>query len=46
MSKTNNGRGWWFLFEDGYEMWALGMSAQEKKIEVRNHGKLIRKISA
>ena len=32
----------WYLFEDGYECWVNGFSAQERKVEERKHGKVIR----
>jgi hypothetical protein len=32
----------WYLFEDGTYAWYHGMSAQEKKIEIRKHGQIIR----
>lgn len=31
----------WYLFEDGYYCWVSGMSAQEKKVEIRKHGKIV-----
>lgn len=34
---------YWFYFEDGYRMCARGMSATERKVEERKHGKLIGK---
>lgn len=46
-SKTNNyGRGFYFEFEDGYTGWVLGFSAQEKRNEIRKHGKLVKWIAA
>lgn len=32
----------WYEFEDGHIMWVYGMSAKEKKIETRKHGKIVR----
>lgn len=32
-----------FTFADGYETWCRGLSAQERKVEERKHGKLISK---
>lgn len=32
-----------FTFADGYVMFAAGMSATERKVEERKHGKLISK---
>ena len=40
--KNNYGRGWYFQFSDGHYGWILGMSAQEKRIAEREHGKLIK----
>lgn len=34
---------YWFHFADGYKCCCRGMSAQEKKVEERKHGKLLRK---
>ncbi len=31
----------WYLFADGYYCWFSGMSAQEKKVEIYKHGKII-----
>lgn len=46
-SKANNyGRGFYFEFEDGYTGWVLGFSAQEKRNEIRKHGKLVKWIAA
>lgn len=36
-----NTRGW-YTFADGYRCWFAGMSGQEKKIEVRKHGKIVK----
>ncbi len=44
MKKNTNG--YYFEFADGYHGWVLGMSAQEKKVEVRKHGKLIKWVAA
>lgn len=35
----------WYIFEDGYEMWAMGLSTREKKVEIAKHGKLIQFIA-
>lgn len=32
----------WYTFADGYEAWFSGLSGQEKKTEVRKHGKIVR----
>lgn len=32
---------YYFQFEDGYVMWARGLSSLEMTYEVRKHGKLI-----
>lgn len=32
----------WYTFADGYRCWFHGLSAQEKKTEIRKHGKIIR----
>lgn len=46
-TKSNNyGRGFWFEFADGTNGWVLGMSAQEKRVEERKHGKLVKWIAA
>lgn len=46
-TKSNNyGRGFWFEFADGHHGWVLGMSAQEKRVEIRKHGKLIKWVAA
>ena len=37
---------YWFTFEDGYSCCVRGMSANEKRIEERKHGKLISKVPA
>ena len=37
----NKTRGW-SVFEDGYTCWVSGMSAQERKIEILKHGKIIK----
>ena len=34
---------YWFIFADGYEVCAKGLSRQELKVEERKHGKLIAK---
>ena len=35
-----------YLFEDGAYIWFAGLSAQEKKIEIRKHGAVVRFIPA
>lgn len=30
-----------YIFEDGYEVWVNGMSARERSIETRKHGKIV-----
>lgn len=32
----------WYLFADGAEIWFNGLSAREKKSEIRKHGAIIR----
>ena len=32
----------WYLFEDGYYCWYHGLSATERKMEERQHGKVVR----
>jgi len=32
----------WYYFEDGYYGWFSGLSAMEKKVEVRKHGKILK----
>lgn len=47
MSKANNyGKGFYFEFADGHHGWVLGMSAQEKRVEIRKHGKLVKWVAA
>ena len=41
--KNNYGRGFWFTFKDGYQCWALGLSATELRNEKRTHGDLVNK---
>lgn len=43
MAKSKNG--YYFWCEDGYHGWVLGMSAQEKKVLQRQHGKLVKWIA-
>ena len=31
-----------YYFEDGYNCWYHGMSASEKKWEIRKHGKIVK----
>lgn len=31
-----------YIFEDGYTVWVNGFSAQEKKVEIRKHGQIVR----
>lgn len=40
MAKKNT-RGF-YLFEDGYYCWVSGMSAEEKRREIKTHGRIIR----
>lgn len=37
---------YWFTFADGYRLCAAGLSAQERKVEERKHGKLMNKVGA
>ncbi len=37
----NKTRGW-YIFEDGYTCWYHGLSASERKMEIRKHGKIIK----
>ena len=37
---------YWYYFEDGYKVCVRGFSRQELKVEVRKHGKLIKKYIA
>ena len=32
----------WYTFADGYKCWFYGLNAQEKKTEIRKHGKIVR----
>lgn len=34
---------YWFYFEDGYRYCCMGYSAQEMRVEVSKHGRLLRK---
>ena len=40
MARTKT-RGW-YTFADGYYAWFHGLSAQEKKVEIVKHGKIVR----
>lgn len=31
----------WYTFEDGTRFWIYGMSAHERKVEERKHGKIV-----
>lgn len=44
IKKTDKTRGW-YTYEDGFEHWVLGMSAAEKRNEIRKHGKIVRFIN-
>ena len=44
IKKTDKTRGW-YTFADGYEMWVFGLSATEKRNEIRKHGKIVRFIN-
>lgn len=35
----------WYTFEDGYTTWRNGMSASERKYEIRMHGRIVRFIA-
>lgn len=37
---------YWFIFADGYRLCAAGLSAQERRVEERKHGKLKSKVGA
>jgi len=39
MAKRNSG---WYTFEDGYCGWFAGMTAQERRVEIAKHGKIVR----
>ena len=32
----------WYTFADGTKTWFAGLSAQEKKVEIRKHGKIVK----
>ncbi len=32
----------WYYFEDGFTVWFNGLSIQEKRCEIRKHGKIIK----
>lgn len=38
--------GYWYVFEDGTKMWAMGMDKVEIQAEVIKHGKLVSKTPA
>ena len=38
MAKRTRGT---YVFEDGHKVWYHGLSAQERKIEIFKHGKII-----
>ena len=35
----------WYIFADGTKEWFHGLSAQEKKVEIRKHGAIIKFIA-
>lgn len=39
MAKKTQG---WYYFADGYYAWYHGLSANEKKIEIKKHGVIIK----
>lgn len=41
MARKNSSRGW-YTFADGFTAWFCGLSAQEKKLAVMKHGKIVR----
>ena len=41
IKKHDKTRGW-YTYEDGFGHWVLGMSAAEKRNEIRKHGKIVR----
>ena len=41
IKKHDKTRGW-YTYEDGFEHWVFGMSAAEKRNEIRKHGKIVR----
>lgn len=32
----------WYYFEDGYHMWVHGLSANERKWAILEHGKIVK----
>lgn len=32
----------WYTFADGYTVWFYGLSGNEKRAEIRKHGKIIK----
>lgn len=36
-----NTRGW-YTFADGYRAWFFGLSGNDKKVEIRKHGKIVK----
>lgn len=38
MKKSTQG---WYKFADGTQAWFYGLSAQERKVEERKHGKVV-----
>ena len=41
MARKSRTRGW-YTFADGYYAWFHGLSADEKKLEIMRHGKIVR----
>lgn len=39
MAKSTRG---WYTFADGHREWYSGMSAQERNVEIRKHGAIIK----
>lgn len=35
----------WYYFADGYHAWFHGLSAQEKRVQIRKHGQIVRFIA-
>ena len=34
-----------YYFEDGYVIWVCGLSAKERAVEIRKHGKIVKFVS-
>ena len=39
--KMKNTRGW-YTFADGYRAWFFGLRGNDKKVEIKKHGKIVK----